>query len=254
MFEKTKNCAPYEKKRKKVKVVKVQRVSAEDEQSGSVVEITFVGEKTGKKKTKIERLRFRLSWITMGLFFLVVLFSHNPSGGSFFYKNLVLVGYALVITATLGRTWCTVYIGGRKDSELCQDGPYSIMRNPLYVFSFIGLFGILFCAQRLFLLLIIAPAFMAYYYVVIKSEEKRLLALFGEEYSDYRSRVAMVISRFGNYRSRDFIIINPRTLSRSIFDAGSFLWILLILEIIKQIKIIEINGGKLLPVLWHIPF
>ncbi|MBN2514535.1 MAG: isoprenylcysteine carboxylmethyltransferase family protein [Deltaproteobacteria bacterium] len=242
------------KKQKKVKVVEVRRVLAEDENGGSFIEKTFVSEKIGQKKTKIEKLRFGFSWIAMGLFFLVILFSRNPSGGSFFCEFLVLAGYALIIVATLGRLWCTVYIGGRKDSELCRDGPYSITRNPLYVFSFIGLLGILFCAQHLLFVLIITPVFLAYYYVVIRSEEKRLLALFGQEYSDYHSSVTMVIPRFRNYRSQDMIIVNPRMLSRSIFDAGSFLWILLLFEIIKQITVIEINGEKLLPVLWNIPF
>ena len=102
--------------------------------------------------------------------------------------------------------------------------------------------------------MIITQIFLTYYYSVIKSEEKRLLALFGEEYSVYRLRVAMVIPRFGNYRSRDIIIINPITLSRSIFDLGSFLWIVFIPEIIKQIKMIGINGEKLVPILWYIPF
>src|SRR5690349_15131041 len=47
-------------------------------------------------------------------------------------------GMILIFICVCGRTWCSLYIGGRKISELVAVGPYSISRNPLYVFSIIG--------------------------------------------------------------------------------------------------------------------
>lgn len=52
------------------------------------------------------------------------------------------LGLIAIMVCVLGRAWCSLYIGGRKKQEIVTCGPYSLCRNPLYVFSFIGAFGI----------------------------------------------------------------------------------------------------------------
>ena len=52
------------------------------------------------------------------------------------------LGLIAIMVCVLGRAWCSLYIGGRKKQEIVTSGPYSLCRNPLYVFSFIGAFGI----------------------------------------------------------------------------------------------------------------
>ena len=59
-----------------------------------------------------------------------------------FYVSIEWVGIALILVCIAGRTWCTAYIGGRKKRELVTTGPYSIVRNPLYVFTLIGAVGV----------------------------------------------------------------------------------------------------------------
>ena len=44
-------------------------------------------------------------------------------------------GVILILVCIVGRTWCTLYIGGNKKRELITAGPYSVVRNPLYVFT-----------------------------------------------------------------------------------------------------------------------
>ena len=204
--------------------------------------------------TKVEKLRRTISWIIAGVFFFVVLFSKTPFEGSFIYETIEMIGYVLITLATLGRIWCTVYIGGRKDEELCQDGPYSIIRNPLYIFSFLGVMGIMCGTQNLMLLLIMIPLFLGYYYFIITSEEKRLLKLFGREFTDYCSKTNKIIPNFSNYWSKNIIKIDPKIMFRSITDASVFMWLFVALEILEYFKILKINGENIIPVLWRIPF
>ena len=199
--------------------------------------------------TAAERYRLGFSWIA-GLFFVFsVLFSDSPYRESQLYEFLELVGYVLIVFATLGRIWATVYIGGRKDEELCQDGPYSISRNPLYLFSLFGAVGIILSAQKLTLLAIILP-FFVYYYFVIRGEETRLLHFFGQEYADYSKRVGRILPTFKTYTSQESFTVYPKVLFRSMIHASIFMWIFMLLEILEYLK----EHTTLIPTLFTLPF
>lgn len=199
--------------------------------------------------TAAERYRLGFSWIA-GLFFVFsVLFSDSPYRESRMYELLELVGYVLIVFATLGRIWATVYIGGRKDEELCQDGPYSISRNPLYLFSLSGAIGIILSAQKLTLLAIILP-FFVYYYFVIRGEEARLLKFFGEKYADYSKRVGRILPTFKTYTSQESFTVYPKVLFRSMIHASIFMWIFMLLEILEYCK----DRTALIPPLFTLPF
>ena len=199
--------------------------------------------------TAAERYRLGFSWL-VGLFFVFsVLFSKSPYGESPLAEILELVGYGLIVLATLGRIWATVYIGGRKDEELCQDGPYSISRNPLYVFSLLGAVGVILAAQKPAILAIILP-FFVYYYFVIRGEEARLLDFFGQEYADYSKRVGRILPTFKTYTSQESFTVYPKVLFRSMVHASIFMWIFMLLEVLEYLK----KHTTLLPNLFTLPF
>jgi protein-S-isoprenylcysteine O-methyltransferase Ste14 len=89
-----------------------------------------------------------------------------------------MIGFSLLILAALGRIWCRIYISGRKDRELCTQGPYAMCRNPLYFFSFIGVIGFCLALQSVLMLVILTAAYIGYYRLVIDGEENRLSNFF----------------------------------------------------------------------------
>ena len=47
------------------------------------------------------------------------------------FPLLQLAGLGLIIASVLGRFWSILYIGGHKNLEVVQQGPYSMCRHPL---------------------------------------------------------------------------------------------------------------------------
>lgn len=207
--------------------------------------------------SRSEEYRKFFSWNVSILFLLAVFLATKPqaeTASSLNYFLVKMAGYVLIIQATLGRIWCSIYITGQKNKVLSQHGPYSLCRNPSYIFSFLGVVGIAMGAQSLVLLALVIPAFWFYYYFVIKSEERRLLEIFGQEYAEYCSRVNRLLPRFKGYWSKSEIKIDPRLASRSIVDAGWFLWFLILLEMLKPIKAYALSNPTLHSILQYLHF
>lgn len=187
--------------------------------------------------TAIERYRQPFSWL-YGIILAGLIFFSPPAGAeTLLDEGAEMVGYTLLVLAALGRIWCSIYIVGRKDEELCTDGPYSLVRNPLYAFSLLGLIGILCGARRLLMLPIAVPVFAGYYALVIRAEEQRLTRLFGKRYAAYRARTRAIIPRrLSGYTSRVLVTLNPRSVMRAVVDASWFLWLIVLLEFVERLK------------------
>jgi protein-S-isoprenylcysteine O-methyltransferase Ste14 len=61
--------------------------------------------------------------------------------GTLTHKILWAVASVLIGLAALGRLYATAFLGGFKNQKLVTEGPFSVMRNPLYFFSFVGVCG-----------------------------------------------------------------------------------------------------------------
>lgn len=139
-----------------------------------------------------------------------------------FYAALEWFGLILICVCIAGRTWSTLYIGGRKKDELVTLGPYSIVRNPLYVFTLIGAFGI--GAQ--FASLVVAFALTAtvaiVFNTVVHKEEAFLAAAFPAAWANYSARVARFVPRFSLWRDAEVLTIKPQLVTRTFRDACLF--------------------------------
>lgn len=170
------------------------------------------------------------------------------SGDASLHEIIENVGRALIVLAILGRTWCSLYIGGRKKAEIVDLGPYSICRNPLYVFSFIGAAGAGAQFGSITAALAAAVITVLVFAIVVRKEERFLTERFGETYLAYKARVPRFIPNFALWRNTTTLEIRPQLVVRTFVDACVFLASIPVAEGIEMAQRVG-----LLPVLWMLP-
>lgn len=146
-----------------------------------------------------------------------------------------MVSLLLIVIATFGRTWCSLYISGYKEHRVVCEGPYAIVRNPLYLFSFVGAVGLGLVTMRLSILAVIAISFLVYYPLVVLAEERNLLHVFGDEYAQYRHHVPRFIPRRPSLVEPDTYPVRPGHVRRSMQQTFWFFWAYLFLHLISRV-------------------
>lgn len=136
---------------------------------------------------------------------------------------LETLGFACIAVGVLGRAWCSLYIGGRKTREVVDLGPYSISRNPLYVFTYVAMFGVGAQSGSLTIGLVLALAVALVFRMVVDREEAFLAAEFGATYEAYRRRVPRFGPRLSAWRDAPVIEVRPRRVARTLADGLLFL-------------------------------
>lgn len=142
--------------------------------------------------------------------------------GDFFRESMLWVGYFLVILGSFGRVYCSAFIGGRKNDEVVRAGVFSIVRNPLYVFSFIATVGAGLQSGMLLITAILIIAFVMYYPLVVAKEEAFLENKFGENYAKYKQEVPRWIPNFKLWNEPEQMDCKPKFIRKTILDATIF--------------------------------
>jgi protein-S-isoprenylcysteine O-methyltransferase Ste14 len=104
-----------------------------------------------------------------------------------------LAGVAFVLAGLLIRSWAAGTL--RKYRRLITTGPYAVVRNPLYIGSFLMMGG--FCAllgDWPILVLVMVPM-IALYWLAVRDEEQVLAQAYPDQWPDYVARVPRFIPR-----------------------------------------------------------
>jgi protein-S-isoprenylcysteine O-methyltransferase Ste14 len=180
----------------------------------------------------------RIAWsraVVAGALILIVFGSPPHYLGGWIAELSELLGFGLLTAATLWRIWCHLYIGGAKNGQLATAGPYSVVRNPLYLGNFTGVIGFGFAVEQPLLALACALAFAVLYPAVVAKEETHLAAVFGDRFAEYRARVPRWLPDWSLYREAAALTVSPPHVRKAILDAMWFLWAFALWEFIEQL-------------------
>ncbi|WP_420470627.1 methyltransferase family protein [Brevundimonas sp. FT23042] len=161
------------------------------------------------------------------------------------HEGVERLGLALIILAIVGRGWCSLYIGGRKKAEIVDRGPYSMTRNPLYVFSFIGAFGIGAQTGSLIVGAIFALATFLVFLRTVGREEAWLAEHFGETYEAYRARTPRFWPDASRWRDAEELTVRPAFFLRTLRDGLTFLVAIPVMEGIEHLQSTGMLGFRI---------
>ncbi|MFO0388386.1 MAG: methyltransferase family protein [Alphaproteobacteria bacterium] len=171
---------------------------------------------------KLLKARQYHSRIFAGVVVAVLLVTEPRLGWSLSRNALFFLGLAFVIFGAFGRVYCSAFIGGRKNDVVVRSGPFSVVRNPLYVFSFIALFGVGLQSGMLSITVLLLGAFCFYYPKVVEKEEAFLTHKFGDAYIAYTREVPRWIPNLDLWNEPEQVEAMPKFVRKTMMDAAIF--------------------------------
>ncbi|MBI3208336.1 MAG: isoprenylcysteine carboxylmethyltransferase family protein [Candidatus Solibacter usitatus] len=133
---------------------------------------------------RVQRLRVPGGFVILAAF----IFLSRPSYDSYFW------GIPVSLFGLWIRAWAAGHLA--KNETLAQSGPYSLVRNPLYLGSLFMAGGVVISSHSWPLAAVFTSAFLLIYLPVIQLEEEHLRKLF-PAYASYADRVPSLLPRFG---------------------------------------------------------
>ncbi len=196
-----------------------------------------------------QRLRRITLAALLALVFFVLLFGQSVfPPETVAHEAIEMTGIVLIVIGIAGRLWSTLYIGGRKSATVVTDGPYSITRNPLYVFSSIAAVGVGAQMGSITAAVGFGVACAAAFHLVILREERFLSANLGADYRAYLAAVPRFFPKPSLYREGETAGFRPSLLLVTLLDGLVFLVAMPVFEIIDAA---QVSGA--LPVLFRMP-
>ncbi len=124
----------------------------------------------------------------------------------------ILPGTGLLLIGEFIRIWAVSHAGGATRTRdvgapyLCTSGPYSRVRNPLYIGNLMIFAGIVLIAgspNLPVMLGVTVTFFIVQYSLIVSLEEETLVNLFGEDYETYRKNVRALLPRLSAWKDAE---------------------------------------------------
>jgi protein-S-isoprenylcysteine O-methyltransferase Ste14 len=201
-----------------------------------------------KRLGRVQRLR-RMLLVGAALVIVAMsLFTESALRDVTLMHDLIQAGgLVLILCGALGRIWSSLYLNGRKNTELMTHGPYSVTRNPLYMFSIMGVTGMGLLSGSLLTGLISGGLIYLVFNWVIAQEEDTLQMIFGVPYSQYKKHVPRLGITLRHWNNPAHLEISMKALGRTVREALCFL-----LAGPFFILLNYLHKDAILPVLMHV--
>jgi protein-S-isoprenylcysteine O-methyltransferase Ste14 len=151
----------------------------------------------------LESFLYLLLGYSMNLLLLVTSLDldmmHTSLLGPFGLLVMVL-GYAIFIWSVIARGRYATSWQMPADHKLVDWGPYRYVRHPSYLGYILMFIGFLLLWQNA--LALIPPIAIPGYLLITRSEEKMLVAKFGDKYLQYQKRVGQFLPKVSSGKSR----------------------------------------------------
>ena len=181
------------------------------------------------------RMRYTRMFIALLIPIVAVTASRWPEH-SLSHEIMQWSGHVLIVIGVLARIFSSLYIGGRKNDDLISDGPFSILRNPLYVGSFIAITGLGLLTTSVTITALLCFSFAFCYQFTVAREELFLHRKFGVRYGRYAQRVPRWIPRFKLWQNPGELNVKPYFVLRTILDSSLFLLAIPLLETMSELR------------------
>lgn len=186
----------------------------------------------------MSQTRARLTLTRILAAFVLVIFASGTPVWSLRHpvleESLFFVGIALAGFGAAGRAWATSFISGNKSSHLVTTGPYSLCRNPLYLFSWMIGVGVAFCTETFTAPIVVGTVLLMLYRPQIKREETHLSRIFGREYESYLAKIPRFFPSFRFYSEPEVIRISPKVLKKGFFGIAFLLLLIGVVELLEM--------------------
>lgn len=105
----------------------------------------------------------------------------------FVQRDWLLAGFVVSMFGEFIQVWCFASLD--KNTTLTIRGPYTMVRNPMYLGRFFIVFGFLMLPGQWWLLVAFTVLYWLYMDARVQREEAHLRPIFGAPYDDYCQRV-----------------------------------------------------------------
>jgi len=123
-------------------------------------------------------------------------------------------------------------------NTLVKDGPYAIIRNPMYFGTFMIGAGVVMMLLELWVFFLFSIVFLLIYIPQMKKEEKVLLERFGREYKEYCKITPKYFPRFDYLlRINRYISLKPFWIKKEIVSLITTVIVVILIEIWECIRL-----------------
>lgn len=152
-------------------------------------------EDAGALRRLVEEIRYHeASRQVLALIYVAVVAIFAQTTALSFY-----LGLPLVVLGMLVRLWASGHI--MKNKALATDGPYAMVRHPLYTGNVLILAGFAVAANLWWGYLLLVLIYLLFYPATIRYEDEKLHKLFGETWERWRAVTPALFPRRLSFRS-----------------------------------------------------